>query len=225
MSSTDALPDGVSVTLPLGLVPRELAQAVVAAAWSHLRRHGGDDAGFFVEVVPDEYPELDSIDEEALLGAFDAVVAARRHYLAEREAAGVGSNIEVAFSELERVGVVARGDFSCCGTCASAEIWQEMSEDTVGYVTFNHQDAETIVESGTTYLSYGYNLARDLPEEAWEALSQDQQSERYLGAVTAMIDTTVKPIVEKHGLTLTWDGRLETRVLIEGITDYELAVE
>ncbi|MEO8670562.1 MAG: hypothetical protein ABI411_04545 [Tahibacter sp.] len=69
--------------------------------------------------------------------------------------------LDRAFAELESMGIVARQNYSCCGTCGAAEIVDEM-ESAVdkggaveGYTFFHAQDAESAAEGHGLYLSYG----------------------------------------------------------------------
>lgn len=63
------------------------------------------------------------------------------------------------FSELERGRIVARMNFTCCGTCGHSEIEMERDEslpDATGYVFFHGQDADSLGAAPTTlYLRYG----------------------------------------------------------------------
>ena len=56
------------------------------------------------------------------------------------------SNLNRAFAALEEEGIIARQNFTCCGTCASAEIWDEIddSREWKGYVYFHQQDTESL---------------------------------------------------------------------------------
>lgn len=69
--------------------------------------------------------------------------------------------IDQAFAELEKQGIVARQNFSCCQSCGFAEIGDECSEFTKkgtsieGYTFYHMQDTENAVEGYGIYLSYG----------------------------------------------------------------------
>jgi hypothetical protein len=63
-----------------------------------------------------------------------------------------------AFAELEAEGIVARMNFTCCGTCGHAEIGEEVAEDESarGYVFFHMQDADGLVEGDAPSLYFDY---------------------------------------------------------------------
>lgn len=106
--------------------------------------------------------------------------------------------LDLAFAALESKGIVSRQNFSCCGTCGSGEIWDEI--DTVnsmgievrGYTFFHQQDTESAVEGGGLYLNYGS------VEEGNEA--------------TVTIGREIQHELETHGLTTDWDGKLAMRI-------------
>lgn len=68
--------------------------------------------------------------------------------------------LQRAFDRLEQAGIVCRHNFSCCGTCASGEIWDEIRGEqdagrTIrGAAHYNVQDTEGAVEYGGLYFSY-----------------------------------------------------------------------
>jgi hypothetical protein len=106
--------------------------------------------------------------------------------------------LDAAFAALERKGVIARQNFSCCGNCGSSEIWDEVDaardagDPAHGYAFFHMQDTERAVDDGGLYLNYG---AVDEGEEA--ALSVGHE------IVTA---------VEAAGLKADWDGSWDQRI-------------
>jgi hypothetical protein len=107
--------------------------------------------------------------------------------------------LDWAFDELERDGIVARQNFSCCGNCGHGEIWAEIqqarTELTVeGYVFYHMQDTEAAVECGYLYLAYGS------VEEGEEA-------------VTA-IGRKIVLGLERAGLRTEWNGQGNTRIRI-----------
>ena len=76
--------------------------------------------------------------------------------------------LELAFDMLDDKDIVARQNFTCCGTCGAAEINLEIEEFEAygrrarGYVFFHQQDTESAVESGNLYLSYFFSSAVSL---------------------------------------------------------------
>lgn len=108
--------------------------------------------------------------------------------------------LDAAFAALEAEGVVARQNFTCCGTCGASEIWDEIEEAqgeglTVhGYVFFHMQDTESAVEGHGLYLNYG---ACEQGEEAAIAVGH---------RIVAQL--------EAHGLSVGWDGRWDQRISV-----------
>jgi hypothetical protein len=60
-----------------------------------------------------------------------------------------------AFAAVEAHGIVARADFTCCGSCGHAEIANEMGPESLGYVFFHHQSTDAVVAQGRLWLQYG----------------------------------------------------------------------
>lgn len=108
--------------------------------------------------------------------------------------------LDAAFSELERAGIVARQDFSCCGTCGAGEIWDEMEtvsrrgQPVRGYTFYHMQDTEAAVDGRGVYLGYGAVLKGESP-----ALE---------------IAREIVATIQHHGLTVEWDGTWRTRILV-----------
>jgi hypothetical protein len=106
--------------------------------------------------------------------------------------------LDSAFAALEAKGIVSRQDFSCCGTCGSSEIWDEMDDarnagNLVRRYTFFHmQDTESATEGIGLYLNYGSI------EEGGEA--------------SVAIGCEIQGELEKHGLETDWDGTISKRI-------------
>ena len=109
--------------------------------------------------------------------------------------------LDAAFEELQSAGIVARQNFSCCGTCGAAEIGDEIDAEVKkgtkvrGYAFFHMQDTESAVEGYGLYLSYG---------------SVTEGEEAALGTGEEIVDT-----LEKHGLKTEWDGTWENRIHLQ----------
>ena len=137
------------------------------------------------------------------------------------------SNLNRAFAALEEEGVIARQNFTCCGTCASAEIWDEIddSREWKGYIYFHQQDTESLAESGGTYVGFGSFLAYPRDEEKWNTLRDAQKEE--ISALheklsVQLLRETVIPVLEKHGLSVKWNGNYNTRPYIDGVEVYNI---
>ena len=167
----------------------------------------GEDASEYADYLNDCLEEF--LGESQVKGDFyhdieqyAQKVVRERRALAERlGVTGDSGNLAAAFADLEAHGVLARGKFSCCGTCASAEIWDERegSDRWKGYIYYHQQDAENLAESGSTYIGFGSFEAYPSDEEAWKKLSDEQ---RAAGA---------RPVSERE---VTWD--VDNAVLRDG---------
>ncbi len=106
--------------------------------------------------------------------------------------------LDRTFVELERQGIVCRQNFSCCGNCGSAEIWDEMRDaketglSVRGYVFFHIQDTESAIEGGGLYLSYG-------------AVAEGEAS-------ALEVAREVADALTQAGLQVDWDGSWERRI-------------
>lgn len=108
--------------------------------------------------------------------------------------------LDAAFASLEALGVVSRQNFTCCGTCGSSEIWDEI--DTArnegrsprGYAFFHQQDTESAAEGYGLYLNYG------ACEEGSEA--------------AVAIGHEIVEAFNAQGLATDWDGRIERRIAV-----------
>jgi hypothetical protein len=108
--------------------------------------------------------------------------------------------LDDAFAALEANGVIARQNFTCCGTCGSAEIWDEIDAvakaggPTRGYAFFHMQDTERAAEGDGLYLNYG---ACEDGEEAALAVAND---------IVTQLDA--------HGLRTEWNGNWNQRIAV-----------
>lgn len=106
--------------------------------------------------------------------------------------------LETAFASLEEAGIVARQNFTCCGTCGAAEIWDEISVANAtsgisrGYAFFHQQDTERAVDGEGIYLNYG---ACAEGEDAAVGIGQE-----------------IVAHLEKAGLRTHWDGTYQRRI-------------
>ena len=202
---------------------------------------GESDTGLYVETITDYVMdvlglEYDGQNEDSKLwekrveGYVEELIKRRRAFAAEL---GItpemqkNSNLNRAFAALEEEGVIARQNFTCCGTCASAEIWDEIdnSREWKGYIYFHQQDAESLAESGGTYVGFGSFLAYPRDENEWNALSDAQKEEisaLHKKLSVELMKDTIIPVLEKHGLSVEWKGNFDTRPFIGGVEVYNI---
>nr|WP_298132990.1 hypothetical protein [uncultured Pseudoxanthomonas sp.] len=187
-------------------------------AWEWVVR-GDDDTASFVECVEDDFTAW-GIDEAAAEAAFAAVVAARRAQQAQWPA-DAKTSLTRAFEALAARGIVAREHFSCCGTCASGEIFDERDDTRTwrGYIYYHQQDTDRLIEDRSTYIGYGAFLDAWTTEAEWQALPEAQREQRYAQIVTSLMREDVIPVLEAHGAAVVWDGNLGTRIHLANV-DY-----
>jgi hypothetical protein len=154
-----------------------------------------------VDVLAEDMPGIDvkgvatrQVDEE---------LAAQRRREATWTAPTDCDRLDRVFARLEKSGIVARQNFSDCGTCGAAEIAEEIErliaagKKVRGYVFFHQQDSEGALD-GSLYLSYGH--ASEESEAAQLAIARE-----------------VVAALKAGGLHVTWNGTLDMRVGISPI--------
>lgn len=110
--------------------------------------------------------------------------------------------LDAAFAALQRRGVIARQNFSCCSNCGHAEMWDEMREmgpncRVSGYAFYHVQDTESAVEDGSLWVKYG-------------AVAEGDEAAAAVGAAIA-------EELRQAGLTVEWDGDPGRAVAVVGI--------
>ncbi|TJZ76036.1 hypothetical protein FCG67_18640 [Rhodococcus oryzae] len=177
---------------------------------------GRGDADDFIDTYGPDY----DLTDEQLGAAFAALRTAR--LLQQAEVGAYTSRTIAAFEELNANGVVARADFSCCGSCASGEIWGEADDSRhwKGYAYFHQQDTSGLVEDGETYIGYGAFPPEDFDEAAYDALSDDTKQDLYTADVTRLLDHVMFPVFRRHGIEPEWNRDLGTRVLLKNADWY-----
>jgi hypothetical protein len=185
---------------------------------SPLRAEDFDDLHDFIKVqVAAGYAPVDEIIDDAVEVFADATTDLPALRVAARAVAGRAlsahiaeqlswpattdcDRLDAAFAELDRSGIVARQHFSCCGTCGSHEIHDEIDQAekagllTRGFTFFHIQDTEHAVGGESLYLSYG-------------AVDRDQ-------AAGVAIGHEVVEILGRHGLTPAWNGKHANRIAL-----------
>src|SRR5512138_1225339 len=78
--------------------------------------------------------------------------------------------LDQAFADLEAQGIISRQNYSCCGTCSSGEIWEEMlalqneGKAVRGYTFYHVQDTQHAVDGNGLYLNYG-SIEENIPAQ------------------------------------------------------------
>ncbi len=181
---------------------------------------GRTDTADFVEYIHE--CEDFSLDEPSIAQIFDLMVRARRDQQSSWTVDEVTPQLSRAFDELAQIGVVARESFWCCGTCASAAIGDERDDSQTwrGFVYFHDQDAEGMIEERSTYIGYGVFLEAYLSDEVWDALSDAEGQELYERLTVNLMTDEVIPLLERHGIAVSWNQELGTRILLENVDIY-----
>lgn len=215
---TNAIPAEFRLPAALGL-KEDVEVELRERAWRWVVR-GDDDASSFAECIEDEEMESWGIDHATVEAAFAAVVAVRRAQQSHWDPVAK-TPLTRAFEALADRGIVAREHFSCCGTCASGEIFDERDDTRTwrGYIYYHQQDTDRLIEDRSTYIGYGAFLDAWTTEAEWNALSEPQRDQRYAQIVTALMRDEVIPVLEAHGASVAWDGSLGTRIRLDNV-DY-----
>lgn len=164
------------------------------------------------EIVGDdpEYADgpLTAADVTAIV---DQVWAERLHAQEGWTGLSDADRLDSAFAELEASGIVARMNFTCCGSCGHAEIGGEVPEGRSprGYVFFHMQDADGLAEASPAQLYFDYGAWR--PDG-----SAYPDEESYIEAATA-IGQEVARALDAAGLRVSWNGELGRRIAITDV--------
>ena len=221
MTELNTQPDGLRIPDELlgGAVDPELEEYIRDMIWMRLVRGDDsiDDHAYEIARAVEDEDGGGTLSEEQCRAIAQYLIDARR-----AQQAGFGEvpagKLDRAFEVLRRAHVVAEPDFSCCNTCGHAEI--EGDRDDLGYVFFHQQDTERLAESGSTYLSYGIFWPAHISEEEYKALSSSQREELYDATTIKLMKTVVIPILQEHGIGVSWEGNVDTRILLTDVEWY-----
>ncbi|MGW0086677.1 DUF6891 domain-containing protein [Streptomyces sp. NPDC003393] len=190
---------------PVGAGPREevppLGPDVAARAEGHVR-----------EMLVDGCPGIGRLVEETVHLMEDAVSAAQVREIVERlwlervteQADWTGptdpDRLEEAFAALDRAGIVARENFTCCRGCGVAEIGAEVTDPDSArrFVFFHHQSTRAAAAGHGLTLHYG---GFDGSEETTAAVGRE--------VVTAL---------DAAGLSTHWDGDPARAITVTPLT-------
>ncbi|OKJ00136.1 hypothetical protein AMK18_15790 [Streptomyces sp. CB01249] len=105
--------------------------------------------------------------------------------------------LERAFARLDRGGITARENFTCCRSCGMSEIGAAGREEARGFVFFHGQGAEHAAAGHGLALYYGG--FQDSPER------------------TAAVGREVAAALSEAGLTVEWDGSPDKAIQLTGL--------
>lgn len=117
--------------------------------------------------------------------------------------------LDAAFEELNAGGIMARHNWTCCGTCGRAEMPDEFNrlegewEGTpiIGYTFYHQQGTEGAAAGGGLYLSYG----------SCEGADNETEYVKQCLDIAETVCTTLR----KHDLKVTWDGSYDKTIHID----------
>jgi hypothetical protein len=114
--------------------------------------HWLDTLQYEVADMADPVPEPEEVGE-IFLAEWKARVAEQRLWPEETD----NDRLSRAFAEMNRSGIIAREDFTCCQRCAGGEIFDEIPVDSVpsGFVFFHQQDTLRAAAGGSLLLGFG----------------------------------------------------------------------
>ncbi|MFJ6702803.1 MULTISPECIES: DUF6891 domain-containing protein [unclassified Streptomyces] len=159
-----------------------------------------------VELMADEGP-----DDTAPLSAAQARELVERLWVARvaEQRAWTGptdpERLSRAFTALEREGVVAREDFTCCRSCGTAEIGAEAEDagGARGFVFFHRQSTRSAAEGHGLSLHYG---GFDGSAETTAAVGREVTAALTAAGLSAVWDGDPAKAIELT--SLTWHKRL-----------------
>jgi hypothetical protein len=152
-----------------------------------------------VEATMDYFEGSESLDEQQVQAETERLIRAHAQAQAAWPRVTDCDRLLQVFSQLERRGIICREDFTCCMTCGTSEIGDEMEEaggkaKVKGYVFYHRQDLEGAVESGELMLAFG----------AWDGTPESG----------GRIGTIVADALRAGGLTVDWNGTFKKRIAV-----------
>ena len=110
--------------------------------------------------------------------------------------------LDEAFAALNRQGIVARQDFSCCNNCGFTEIWDEIEKEeqdhpVEGYAFYHLQCTERAIETGQLLMAYG----------------SVEEGEGLLASVANKVVTELRRV----GLNASWGGTDGHPIVVDDI--------
>lgn len=114
--------------------------------------------------------------------------------------------LNAAFALMRKAGLVARQNFSCCGSCAGYSIATNVTKMPAkkrakikGVCTYNRQDAERMEDGRDLYLGFG---------------SVGTQAYGDIGLPTVQVGQLVVLCLAQAGLAYEWNGEASQRILV-----------
>lgn len=117
--------------------------------------------------------------------------------------------LDAAFEELNTLGIMARHDWTCCGTCGRTAMEDEFDDlggewdgvPITGYVFYHMQATAEAAEGHGLYLCFG-SCCEDENDAVFESASLE-------------VRVKVCDVLTGHGLAVEWDGTLESPLFVD----------
>jgi hypothetical protein len=153
-----------------------------------------------VEELADEHLDIDF--EPLVRAAAKAAWSRAREEQASWPIPTDCDRLDRAFAALERAGVVARQNFTCCQTCGHAEIGDEIAQaltkaEAIGYTFYHMQDTERAAEGGGLFLAYG-------------SLERTEAAQQKVG-------WSIVEALRREGLPAEWNGDVGKRIEVKNL--------
>jgi hypothetical protein len=156
--------------------------------------------GGVVENLADNYPDskLEPLVRTAVTAAWDRAREEQAAWPVPTDC----DRLDRAFAALDRSGIVARQNFSCCQNCGHVEIGREVAKapkepQVTGYTFYHFQDTERAAKGEGLWLAYG---SIERPDSALQ---------RAGGSVVEAL--------RREGLTVEWDGDVRKRIRVTNL--------
>ena len=181
----------------------QLDQELMKDVKNSVRRGDSEELiiDFLEDFIMDSEDVPENIEKEFIASQIkDMINIGRQECLEEQKSWPAQTDCDrltKVFKELSANGIVAKEDFSCCGTCGASEIGEYAKEGDYGYVFYHNQDTDGALETGTLYLGYGRigMIGKSNKEIAQEVVIQ----------------------LRKEGFDVKWNGSTSQRILIDNI--------
>lgn len=151
--------------------------------------------------------------------AVEQVRAAYQGYLDSAEGEGDWVRFDAACEAISAQGILVRHNFTCCRTCADAEIGDDRTDEW-GYVYFTQKDAKTLAYAeGSVYLGYGsFRPSPSIePAELAAAEGDDARMSALYERTFDDLAAAITDALEAQGLRYEWDGDTGTRIKVVGL--------
>lgn len=139
-----------------------------------------------------------------------------RYRYGRRQTGWDQERLNLVFKEFRKRGLIGRQNFSCCGSCAGAELanWYGALRKAgkglkyKGLVFYHRQNTENLRDTGKTYLAYG-----DLSHyEGSEVKFKTPLSTKEVGEI-------ITDVLKQHNMYFEWDGDPGQKILIDTFKD------